>query len=311
MTNRIYRDDQQDIIKHRNTPRLLYVYESTYLRQHKTPNTVVPAGHISFINFNSNIMMVFDDRNACASSIPMEQLATALTSNRTTNSPASRRKNFVTCMQKIGSSNDVFFKDPDCAPSPYNKKKTVMFTTNLASISGTSAHCVSATKHSEVWYTSKELAEISNLARQSAWMSEAETNEDESFRGLEDSLSIRASQAMKGRKIGVALAVLNEQARQRTIGVSDTKRIKMKSKMASRKSRTLAIERAEQDAKEASETEVASPRLTETSKGLPNYSSRKNTRTNSVRRLSSFDARKLADLSVPVSSRKLLGLQQL
>jgi hypothetical protein len=259
--------------------------------------------------------MVFDDRNACASSIPMEQLATAMISNRMSNSPASRRKNFLTCMQKIGSSNDVFFKDPDCAPLPCNKKKTVMFTTNLASISTTSAHCISAAEHSEVWYTSKELAEISNLAklaRQSAWgMSEAETNEDENFRGLEDSLSIRASQAMKGRKIGVALAVLNEQERQRTIGVSDTKRIKMKSKMASRKSRTLAIERAEQDAKEASETEVASPRLTGTGKCLPNYSSRKNTRTNSVRRLSNFDARKLADLSSPVSSRKCLGPQQL
>jgi hypothetical protein len=264
-------------------------------------------------------MMVFDDRNECASTTsPMEQLATALVSNRTKNSPASRRKNSVASMdmlRKIGSSNDVFFKDPDCAPFPFSKKKTVMFTTNLTSISATSAHYVSATEHSDVWYTSKELAEISHLAklaRQSASMSEAEINEDECFRGLEDSFSIRASQAMKGRKIGVALAVLNEQRRQRTTGVSDTKRIKMKSKMASRKSRTLAIERAEQDAKEASKGEVASPtRLTGTGKGLPNYSLlKKNTRTNSARRISSFDARKLADLSVPSSSRRFLDPQQ-
>jgi hypothetical protein len=283
----------------------------------------VVRSHLSFINFESNTMMVFDDRNSCASTInvPMEYLATVLISNRTKNSPASKRKDSVACngmMQKIGSSHDVFFKDPDCAPIPYTKKKTVMFHTNLTSCSATSAHCVSATEHSDVWYTSKELAEISNLAklaRQSAWMSGEEdgTNEDECFRGLEYSLSIRASQAMKGRKIGVALAVLNEQRRQRTVGVSDTKRIKMKSKMASRKSRTLARERAEQDAKEAFEAEVASPRLTGTGKGLPDYSSprNKNTRTNSVRRLSNFDARKLSDLSVPDSSRKFLDPQQL
>jgi hypothetical protein len=259
-------------------------------------------------------MMVFDDRNSCASNIPMEQLATALISNRAKNSPSSKRKNSVTCPQKIGS-HESFFKDLDCAPILFNKKKTVMFTTNLASCSATSAHCVSATEYSDVWYTSKELAEISNLAklaRQSAWLSGEETNENQCFRGLEDSLSIRASQAMKGRKIGVALAVLNEQRRQRAIGISDTKRIKMKSKMASRKSRTLAIERAEQDANEAFEAEVASPRLTGLGKGLQNYSSqRKNTRTNSLRRLSSFDARKLADLSVPDSSRKFLDPQQL
>jgi hypothetical protein len=86
----------------------------------------------------------------------------------------------------------------------------------------------------------------------------------------------------------------------------------MKSKMAPRKSRTLAIERAEQDAKETFEAEIASPRLAGTGKGLPDYSSpRKNTRTNSVRRLSSFDARKLSDFSVPDSSRKFLDPQQL
>jgi hypothetical protein len=261
-------------------------------------------------------MMVFDDRNSCANTIPMEQLATTQISYRRKNSPSSKRKNVVTGMQKIGgSSHDVFFKDPDCAPLPYDKKKTVMFNTNLTSFSATSAHCVSITKNSEVWYTPKELAGISNLAklaRQSAGMSGEETNEGECFRGLEDIISIQASQAMKTRKIGVALAVLNEQRRQRTIGLSDTKRIKIKSKMASRKSRTLARERAEQDAKEAFEAEVASPRISGICKGLPNYSSpRKSTRTNSVRRLSSFDAKKLADLSVPDSSRKFLDPQQL
>ena len=265
-------------------------------------------------------MMVFDDRNSCASTLPMEHLAKALLSSSTKNSPASKRKDAVSCpgMQKIGSSHDVFFKDPpDCTPILYTKKKTVVFATSLASSSASSAHCISAAKYSDVWYTSKELAEISNLAflaRQSAWtMSGAEeTKKDECFRGLEDGLSIQASQAMKGRKIGVALAVLNEQRRQRTIGVSDTKRIKMKSKIASRKSRTLAIERAEQDAKEAFQAEVASPRLTGTGKGLQNYMPpRRNTRTNSVRRLSSFDARKLSDLSVPDSSRKVLDPQQL
>jgi hypothetical protein len=123
----------------------------------------------------------------------MEQLSAALISNRAKNSPASKRKSAVTYpgMQKIGSSHDAFFKDPpDCAPILYNKKKTVMFATNLASFSAISAHYVSATEHSDVWYTSKELAEISNLAklaRQSAWMlGEEETNVDECFRGLEN-----------------------------------------------------------------------------------------------------------------------------
>lgn len=278
--------------------------------------------------------MVFDDRNSCASTFPMDQLATSLILNRTknslsfkrknsvttalgTNSPASSatRKNSVTCKQKIDSSNEAFFKVTDCAPTCDSKKKTVMFTTDLTSCSATSDDCVSRTEHSVVWYTSKELAEISNLAksaRQSALLSETGTKEKDSLRGLECRLSIQANQEMKGRKIGVVLAVLNEQRRQRTIGVSDASRIKTKSKMASRKSRTLAIELAKQDAKEAFQTEVTSRRLTGTGKGLPNYSSpRNNTRTNSLRRLSSFDAMKLADLSVPDSSRKFLDAQLL
>jgi hypothetical protein len=144
-----------------------------------------------------------------------------------------------TVMQNKIGSHDVFFKDPDCAaPLPYyGKKKTVMFTTNLASSSATSGGFVSATEYSEVWYTSKELADISNLAklaRQSTWILSGgeEINEDECFRGLEDTLSIRASQALKGRKIGVALAVLNEQRRQ---SASRTQTNKNKSD-ASRKS---------------------------------------------------------------------------
>jgi hypothetical protein len=262
-------------------------------------------------------MMVFDDRNSCASTIPMDRLTTALVSNKmNNNSPATQRKNFAICQQKIDSFNKVFFKDPDCAPTTRrdNKKKTVMFTTDIASSLATNAGFVSRREHSIVWYTSKELAYITQLAKSELQIARwsTGTNEEVSLRGLEYSLSIRASQEVKGRKIGVALAVLNEQRRQRTIGVSDPSRIKMMSKMASRKSRTLARERAEQDRKEAFETEVASPSLTGTGRGLQNYSSpRNNTRPNSARRLSSFDARRLADLSVPDSSRKFLDPQQL
>jgi hypothetical protein len=255
--------------------------------------------------------MVFDDRNSCASttSIPLERATTVLISNKKHNSPASQSKNpSTTCTQKIDSSNhEAFVKDPDCAPICGYKKKTVMFTTILAWSPATSDHSVS---RAENWYTSKELAEMTKLAKselQIARLSGKETNEKDSLRGLESGLSIQANQEMKGRKVGVTLAVLNEQKRQRTIGVSDAKRIRMKSKMASRKSKSLAIELAEHDAKEVLEREAPSLRATGKGRGLPDYSSpRKNTRTNSLRRLSSLNDRKLSDLPVPFSSRKFL-----
>jgi hypothetical protein len=249
-------------------------------------------------------------------SITMDRLTPSVISNETNSSHESKLNESTSRRRKKRTDipDEVMFNDPDCVLICDSKKKTFMFATDIASISPTSPHPVSTTEHASVWYTTKELTEIvqqATFAVQIAQLSETLlTNEDESFRGLEDILSILAGQESKARRSGVAQAVFHEQKRQRTAGVSDTSRMRMMSNKVSRKSKSLALERAEQDAKEVLEREAPKPMPTGKGRGLQNYlpprkntrtnshtrqlsttsdHKRLNTRTNSLRRLSSFD----------------------
>jgi hypothetical protein len=190
-----------------------------------------------------------------ASIITLDWLTPSLISNEKNISHTSKIKNSSSCMQKTDSSGEEIFNDPGCVPTCGNKQKTFMFATDIASSSPASPLPISTSELSSVWYTTKELKEIAEQAKfaiQIARLSETVTDDDESFRGLEDGLSIQACQESKARKIGVAQAVLNEQKRQRTVGVSDTSRMRMMSNKISRKSKNLALELAEQDAKKLS-----------------------------------------------------------
>jgi hypothetical protein len=260
-------------------------------------------------SIQSDIMLT----NHRPDSITMDRLTPSVISNETNSSHGSKRNDSASCRQKTDIPDEVMFNDPDCVLKRDNKKKTFMFATDIASSSPISPHPVSTTEHASVWYTTKELTDIvqqATFALQIAQLSESLlTNEDESFRGLEDILSILAGQESKARRNGVAQAVFHEQKRQRTTGVSDTSRMRMMSNKVSRKSKSLALERAEQDAKEVLEREVPSPTPTGKGRGLQNYlpprnntrthshrqlsttsdHKRLNTRTNSLRRLPSFD----------------------
>jgi hypothetical protein len=228
-------------------------------------------------------------------SITLDRLTPSVISNETNSSDGSKINDSTSYRQNTDIPDEVMFNDPDCVLISDNMKKTFMFATDIASSSPTSPQPVSTTEHASVWYTTKELTEIvqqATFALQVAQLSETLlTNENESFRGLEDSLSILAGQESKARKIGVAQAVFHEQKRQRTTGVLDTSRMRMMSNKVSRKSKSLALERAEQDAKAVLEREVpASSMLTGKGKGLQNYMPpRKNTRTNSLRQISTSD----------------------
>jgi hypothetical protein len=234
-------------------------------------------------------------------SITMDRLTPSVISNETNSSDGSNINDSTSCRQNTDIPDEVMFNDPNFVSIGIsdNTKKTFMFATDIASSSPTSPHPVSTTEHASVWYTMKELTEIvqqATFALQVAQLSETLlTNEDESFRGLEDSLSILAGQESKARKIGVAQAVFHEQKRQRTTGVLDTSRMRMMSNKVSRKSKSLALERAEQDAKAVLEREVpASSMPTGKGRGLRNYMPpRKNTRTNSLRQLSASDDKRL------------------
>jgi hypothetical protein len=231
-------------------------------------------------------------------SVTTDWLTPSLDSDEENISHASNIKTSSSCSQKTDSPDEVMFNASACVPIRDNKKKTFMFAIDIASSSPASSHPVSTTERASVWYTAKELNEIveqASFALQIAKLSETVTNGHESFRGMEDSLSILASQERKARKIEVEQAVFNEQKRQRTTGVSDTSRMRMMSNKVSRKSKSLALELAEQDAKEVRDREVPSPRPTGKGKCLHNYvPTRKNTRTNSLRQLSSFDDKKLS-----------------
>lgn len=202
-------------------------------------------------------------------SITTDQLAPSLISDVTNISHSSNINNSISCSQKAESPDEAMFNDPDCVPIICdNKKHTIMFATDIASSSPTSPHCVSTTERASVWYSAKELTEIvqqATFALQIAHLSEMATNQNESFRGLEDTLSIVAGQESKARKMGAAQAVFHEQKRQRTTGVSDTSRMRMMSNKVSRKSKSLALERAEQDAKEV--LEIEAPNVMPTGKG--------------------------------------------
>jgi hypothetical protein len=233
-------------------------------------------------------------------SITVDLLTPSVISNETNSSHGSKIYDSTSCRQKADIPDEVImFNDPDCVSVGIrdDKKKNFMFATDIASSSPTSPHLVSTTEHASVWYTMKELTEIvqqATFALQVAQLSETLlTNEDESFRGLEDSLSILAGQESKARKNGVAQAVFHEQKRQRTTGVLDSSRMRMMSNKVSRKSKTLALERAEQDAKAVLEREVPASSMP-TGKGLQNYMPpRKNTRTNSLRQLTPSDDKRL------------------
>jgi hypothetical protein len=247
----------------------------------------------------SKTMLATHGPNLSASIITLDWLTPSLISNEKIISHTSIIKNSTSCMQKPDPSDEDIFNDPACVPTCDNKKKTFMFATDIASSSPTSPLRISTTELASVWYTTKELKEIvehAKFAIQIARLSETVTDDDESFRGLEDGLSTQASQESKARKIGVAQAVLNEQKRQRTVGVSDTSRMRMMSNKISRTSKNLALELAEQDAKEVLEREAPIVRPAGKSRGLQNHlPPRNNTRTKSIRRLSSFDSKKLGD----------------
>jgi hypothetical protein len=224
-------------------------------------------------------------------SITMDTFTPSVISNETNGSHESKRNETTSRRQKIEIPDEVTFNGPDCVLIRDDKKKNFMFATDIASSSPTSPQPVSTTEHASVWYTTKELTEIvqqATFAIQVAQLSETLlTNEDESFRGLEDSLSILVLKESKARRNGVVQAVFHEQKRQRTTGVLDTSRMRMMSHKVSRKSKSLAFERAEQDAKEVLEKVVPTSMPTGKGRGLQNYlPPRKNTRTNSHRQLS-------------------------
>jgi hypothetical protein len=257
--------------------------------------------------------------------ITMDRLTPSVISNETSGSHESTSRR-----QKTDIPDEVTFNGPDCVLTRDDKKKIFMFATDIASSSPTSPQPVSSTEHASVWYTTKELTEIvqqATFAIQVAQLSETLlTNEDESFRGLEDSLSILVLKESKARRNGVVQAVFHEQKRQRTTGVSDTSRMRMMSHKVSRKSKSLAFERAEQDAKDVLEKEVPTSMPTGKGRGLQNYlpprkntrtnshrqlsttsdHKRLNTRTNSLRRLSSFDDNMLNKRTISV--KRLSGL---
>jgi hypothetical protein len=244
-------------------------------------------------------MMAAHSPNMSAGVLTLDLLTPSQILNEKNISHTSIIKNSISCIQKTDSSDEDISNDPDCVPTSDNKKKSFMFATEIASSSPTSPLRISTTELASVWYTTKELKEIvehAKFAIQIARLSETVTNGDESFRGLEDGLSTQASQESKARKIGVAQAVLNEQKRQRTVGVLDTSRMRMMANKISRKSKNLALELAEQDAKEVLEREDPSVRPAGKGRGLQNHLPRRdNTRTKSLRRLSSFDAKRLGD----------------
>jgi hypothetical protein len=140
---------------------------------------------------------------------PNGQLATAVDLKWAKNSGKKYPYLVPGIQNKIGS-HDVFYKDPDCAaPLPWQKKRLLC----LPQISRRAQPPVVPSSQQrvfrglvyfeELWYLHSE------LARQSTWILSGgeEINEDECFRGLEDTLSIRkASQALKREeeKIGVA-----------------------------------------------------------------------------------------------------------
>ncbi|CAJ1951192.1 unnamed protein product [Cylindrotheca closterium] len=71
---------------------------------------------------------------------------------------------------------------------------------------------------------------------------------DISFRGVEDLLSKRAFQDRRKRKRVVVEKVLNEQARQAALKIVDPDGLGMKSQLASKQSRDLALNRGSRDA---------------------------------------------------------------
>ncbi|KAL3940462.1 MAG: hypothetical protein SGBAC_005002 [Bacillariaceae sp.] len=75
-----------------------------------------------------------------------------------------------------------------------------------------------------------------------------EDGHDMSFRGVEDLLSKRAFQDRKKRKRVVVEKVLTEQARQVALKIADPEGLGMKSQLASKSSRDLALNRGSRDA---------------------------------------------------------------
>lgn len=107
-----------------------------------------------------------------------------------------------------------------------------------------------------LWYSNRDLNQIDRknrfviraLKKARGNVAAIEKGGDEyCIRGLEHKLSIRAQIERQTNTVCVIQSVLDEQKRQRDLGVKDPNRIQSQSLRASQKASTLAVERAKLD----------------------------------------------------------------
>ena len=119
-----------------------------------------------------------------------------------------------------------------------------------------------------LWYTGRDLIKLDRLnrytiaaLRRSRNKRDYELNEEECcLRGLEDNVSIRASQLRKASIVSVIQSVLDEQRRQQKAGIYDPERFSSVSRRHSSNAKCKAHERALGDEKEVLNS-VGCPRL--------------------------------------------------
>lgn len=106
-----------------------------------------------------------------------------------------------------------------------------------------------------LWYSNRDLNQIDRknrydiraLKKAKGDVGVLERGEEYCIRGLEHKLSIRAQIERQSNTVSVIQSVLNEQKRQRELGVIDPNRIESQSRRASYKAGEIALERAKID----------------------------------------------------------------
>jgi hypothetical protein len=99
----------------------------------------------------------------------------------------------------------------------------------------------------DLFYTAKEIERMTRYHHKLATRVSS-SNQDDDLRGLEDLIGVNGQITSNQRKVSYLHAVLDEQARQRNEGYLAPDELRKKARMASKSSRTIALQLGQKDA---------------------------------------------------------------